>query len=223
MLQSIPREDTFLHKGLRAKLVDELVKLGIKDAAVIAAIQKIPRHFFLEPGFERYAYENRAFTILANQTISHPYTVAFQTELLAIKKFDKVLEVGTGSAYQTCVLAELGAQVFSIERQKELYDYANHFFYLKKYGTIKRFYGDGFAGLPTYGPFDKIIITAGAPKIPEQLVAQLKIGGIMIIPLGENEQQQMLRLTKLEDGSLQEEHFGSFSFVPMLEGKNDKR
>lgn len=223
MLQSIPREDTFLHKGLRTKLVDELVKLGIKDAAVIAAIQKIPRHFFLEPGFERYAYENRAFTILANQTISHPYTVAFQTELLAIKKFDKVLEVGTGSAYQSCVLAELGAQVFSIERQKELYDYANHFFYLKKYGTIKRFYGDGFAGLPTYGPFDKIIITAGAPKIPEQLVAQLKTGGIMIIPLGENEQQQMLRLTKLEDGSLKEEHYGSFSFVPMLEGKNDKR
>jgi protein-L-isoaspartate(D-aspartate) O-methyltransferase len=223
MLQSIPREDTFLHKGLRTKLVDELVKLGIKDAAVIAAIQKIPRHFFLEPGFERYAYENRAFTILANQTISHPYTVAFQTELLAVKKFDKVLEVGTGSAYQTCVLAELGAQVFSIERQKELYDYANHFFYLKKYGTIKRFYGDGFAGLPTYGPFDKIIITAGAPKIPDQLVAQLKIGGIMIIPLGENEQQQMLRLTKLEDGSLKEEHYGSFSFVPMLEGKNDKR
>ena len=222
MLQSIPREDTFLHKGLRAKLVDELVKLGIKDAAVIAAIQKIPRHFFLEPGFERYAYENRAFTILANQTISHPYTVAFQTELLAIKKFDKVLEVGTGSAYQTCVLAELGAQVFSIERQKELYDYANHFFYLKKYGTIKRFYGDGFAGLPTYGPFDKIIITAGAPKIPEQLITQLKPGGIMIIPLGENEQQQMLRITKLEDGSLREEQFGSFSFVPMLEGKNDK-
>ena len=223
MLQAIPREDTFLHKGLRTKLVDELVKLGIKDAAVIAAIQKIPRHFFLEPGFERYAYENRAVTILANQTISHPYTVAFQTELLAIKKFDKVLEVGTGSAYQSCVLAELGAQVFSIERQKELYDYANHFFYLKKYVTIKRFYGDGFAGLPTYGPFDKIIITAGAPKIPEQLVAQLKTGGIMIIPLGENEQQQMLRLTKLEDGSLKEEHYGSFSFVPMLEGKNDKR
>jgi len=178
--------------------------------------------FFLEPGFERYAYENRAFTILANQTISHPYTVAFQTELLAIKKYDKVLEVGTGSAYQSCVLAELGAQVFTIERQKELYDYANHFFYLKKYGTIKRFYGDGFAGLPTYGPFDKIIITAGAPKIPEQLITQLKPGGIMIIPLGENEQQQMLRITKLEDGSLREEQFGSFSFVPMLEGRNDK-
>lgn len=222
MLQAIPREDTFLHKGLRTKLVNELINLGIKDAAVIAAIQNIPRHFFLEPGFERYAYENRAFTILANQTISHPYTVAFQTELLAIKKYDKVLEVGTGSAYQSCVLAELGAQVFTIERQKELYDYANHFFYLKKYGTIKRFYGDGFAGLPTYGPFDKIIITAGAPKIPEQLIAQLKPGGIMIIPLGENEQQQMLRITKLEDGSLREEQFGSFSFVPMLEGKNDK-
>jgi protein-L-isoaspartate(D-aspartate) O-methyltransferase len=222
MLQAIPREDTFLHKGLRTKLVNELINLGIKDASVIAAIQNIPRHFFLEPGFERYAYENRAFTILANQTISHPYTVALQTELLAIKKYDKVLEVGTGSAYQSCVLAELGAQVFTIERQKELYDYANHFFYLKKYGTIKRFYGDGFAGLPTYGPFDKIIITAGAPKIPEQLITQLKPGGIMIIPLGENEQQQMLRITKLEDGSLREEQFGSFSFVPMLEGKNDK-
>jgi len=205
MLQAIPREDTFLHKGLRTKLVNELINLGIKDASVIAAIQNIPRHFFLEPGFERYAYENRAFTILANQTISHPYTVAFQTELLAIKKYDKVLEVGTGSAYQSCVLAELGAQVFTIERQKELYDYANHFFYLKKYGTIKRFYGDGFAGLPTYG-----------------LITQLKPGGIMIIPLGENEQQQMLRITKLEDGSLREEQFGSFSFVPMLEGKNDK-
>ena len=177
MLQAIPREDTFLHKGLRTKLVNELINLGIKDASVIAAIQNIPRHFFLEPGFERYAYENRAFTILANQTISHPYTVAFQTELLAIKKYDKVLEVGTGSGYQAAVLCELGANVYSIERQGELYKKAVNFLPSINYYPKKIIYGDGYKGLEEEAPFDSIIVTAGAPFVPKTLLNQLKIGG----------------------------------------------
>ena len=223
MLQAIPREDTFLHKGLRTKLVNELINLGIKDASVIAAIQNIPRHFFLEPGFERYAYENRAFTILANQTISHPYTVAFQTELLAIKKYDKVLEVGTGSAYQSCVLAELGAQVFTIERQKQLFDLTPFYIFKQQYPDIHFSFGDGFEGLPELAPFDKILITAAAPMVPEKLWAQLKVNGKMIIPLDEEgAEQRMLRLTKKKDGKEKRESFEAFSFVPMLEGKTSK-
>lgn len=220
MLHSKTREDSYLHKGLRKQLIDVLREKGITSEPVLNAINNIPRHFFLDPAFERIAYEDRAFPIVADQTISQPYTVAFQSQLLEIKKFDKVLEIGTGSAYQACVLAELGAQVYSIERQKELYDYIGKFFFLRKYPNIRRFYGDGFKGLPSYGPFDKVIITAAAPHIPEELVKQMKTGGYMVIPLGEGEGQKMMRLTKQEDGSLKEEQFGDFSFVPMLQGKS---
>ncbi|MDI9319621.1 MAG: protein-L-isoaspartate(D-aspartate) O-methyltransferase [Phycisphaerales bacterium] len=220
MLQSKPQEDTYLHKGLRAKLVDTLRQKGIKDEKVLAAINTVPRHFFLDTAFERIAYEDRAFQIVAQQTISHPYTVAFQTELLDVKKFDKVLEVGTGSSYQSCILAELGARVFSVERQRALYDFVNQFFFIKKYATIKRFYGDGYAGLSSYAPFDKIIVTAGAPFVPEKLIEQLKPGGIFVIPVGDDSGQKMLKITKGIDHKITTEELGDFDFVPMLEGKN---
>src|SRR5690606_2742369 len=200
MLQSIVRQDTFTHKGLRKQLLDELVKKGISDTQVISAMDRVPRHFFLDPAFERYAYEDRAFSIAAGQTISHPYTVAYQTQMLDIKPFDKILEVGTGSAYQACVLAEMGARVFTIERQKELFEFNNHFFFLEKYHNIKRFYGDGFKGLPGYAPFDKAIITAGAPYIPMEILNQLKVGGVMIIPINTDDQQiqVMTKITKTQ-------------------------
>jgi protein-L-isoaspartate(D-aspartate) O-methyltransferase len=220
MLQSNPQEDSYLHKGMRKQLVETLRKKGIKAENVLTAINTVPRHFFLDTAFERIAYEDRAFEILAKQTISHPYTVAFQTELLEIKKFDKVLEVGTGSAYQSCVLAELGAQVFTIERQRELFNFVDKFSYIKRYARIKRFYGDGYAGLPTYGPFDKIIVTAGAPFIPDALIEQLKPGGIFVIPVGDDSGQKMLKITKQIDLKLITEELGSFEFVPMLEGRN---
>lgn len=222
MLHSLPKEDNYLHKGLRKQLVQTLRQKGIKDERVLAAIEAIPRHFFLDPAFERQAYEDRAFPIAAGQTISQPYTVAFQTQLLELKKFDKVLEIGTGSAYQATVLGELGVSLYTIERQKELYDYVGKFFFLSKYPNIRRFYGDGFEGLPSFAPFDKIIITCGAPFIPPKLLAQLKPGGIMVIPVGEDGKQKMLRVTKNADGSIKEEVTGDFSFVPMLEGKNGK-
>lgn len=214
-----PIEDTYRHKGLRKKLVDTVRSKGITDETVLEAINKIPRHFFLDSAFDELAYEDRAFPIGEGQTISQPYTVAYQTQLLAIKKFDKVLEVGTGSAYQACVLAEVGAMVYTIERQKKLYDANKNFQHLKKYPSIKFFYGDGYEGLPTYGPFDKVIITAAAPEIPPKLIEQLKPGGMMVIPLGAGDVQQMMRITKLENGALKEEVFDHFSFVPMIEGK----
>lgn len=222
MLHSLPKDDNYLHKGLRKQLVQILRQKGIKDERVLAAIEAIPRHFFLDPAFERQAYEDRAFPIAAGQTISQPYTVAFQTQLLELKKFDKVLEIGTGSAYQATVLGELGVSLYTIERQKELYDYVGKFFFLSKYPNIRRFYGDGFEGLPSFAPFDKIIITCGAPFIPPKLLAQLKPGGIMVIPVGEDGKQKMLRVKKNADGSITEEVTGDFSFVPMLGGKNGK-
>lgn len=222
MLHSKPKEDNYLHKGLRKQLVQSLREKGIQDERVLAAIEAIPRHFFLDPAFERQAYEDRAFPITAGQTISQPYTVAYQTQLLEIKKFDKVLEIGTGSAYQACVLAELGVSLFTIERQKALYDYVGQFFFIKHYPNIKRFYGDGYEGLPSYAPFDKILVTAAAPFIPPKLVEQLKPGGIMIIPVGDEVGQKMLRITKDVDGTTHIEERGDFSFVPMLSGKNNK-
>ncbi len=220
MLQSKPKEDTYLHKGMRKQLVQSLRDKKIYDERVLAAIDAVPRHFFLDTAFERQAYEDRAFPIVADQTISMPYTVAFQTQLLEIKKFDKVLEIGTGSAYQACVLAELGVLLYTIERQKALYDHVGKFFFLSKYPNIKRFYGDGYEGLPSYGPFDKIIVTAAAPFIPPKLIEQLKPGGIFVIPVGEGSAQKMLRLTKDAQGNIKEETTGDFSFVPMLQGKN---
>jgi protein-L-isoaspartate(D-aspartate) O-methyltransferase len=214
-----PTEDTYRHKGLRKKLTDGIRKKGITDERILDAIYKIPRHFFLDSAFDDVAYEDRAFPIGEGQTISQPYTVAYQTLLLQIKPFEKVLEIGTGSVYQACVLAELGAQVYTIERQKKLFDLNKEFPYLKKYPNIKFFYGDGYEGLPTYAPFDKILITAAAPEIPPKLIEQLKTGGTMVLPLGAGEVQQMKRVTKLERGAIKEEVFDNFSFVPMMEGK----
>ncbi|HSC39056.1 MAG TPA: protein-L-isoaspartate O-methyltransferase, partial [Chitinophagaceae bacterium] len=170
--------------------------------------------------FDEVAYEDRAFPIAQKQTISQPYTVAYQSQLLEVKPFDKVLEIGTGSAYQASVLAELGAQVYTIERQKQLFDNNKQFAWLKKYPNIKLFYGDGYEGLPTYGPFDKAIVTAAAPAVPPKLIEQLKTGGRLVIPVGEGAVQRMLRLTKKADGTVAREEFDNFSFVPMLEGKN---
>jgi protein-L-isoaspartate(D-aspartate) O-methyltransferase len=214
-----PTEDTYRHKGLRKKLTDGIRTKGITDDRVLNAINNIPRHFFLDSAFDEAAYEDKAFPIGEGQTISQPYTVAYQSQLLEVKNFDKVLEIGTGSAYQACVLADMGAQVFTIERQKKLFDSNKTFQFLKKYPTIKFFYGDGYEGLPTFAPFDKIIITAAAPEIPQKLIDQLKPGGMMVLPLGSGEVQRMMRITKLESGALKEEVFDQFSFVPMVEGK----
>jgi protein-L-isoaspartate(D-aspartate) O-methyltransferase len=214
-----PTEDTYRHKGLRKKLVDVIKAKGITDEKVLEAINKIPRHYFLDSAFDEKAYEDIAFPIGEGQTISQPYTVAYQSQLLEVKPFMKILEIGTGSAYQAVVLAELGAQVYTIERQKKLFDANKKFSFLKKYHSIKFFYGDGFEGLPTYAPFDRVIITAAAPEIPQKLIQQLKPGGMMVIPLGAGDVQQMMRITKLENGALKEEVFENFSFVPMLGGK----
>ena len=214
-----PTEDTYRHKGLRKKLTEGIRKKGITDERILEAINKIPRHFFLDSAFDDVAYEDRAFPIGEGQTISQPYTVAYQTYLLQVRSFDKVLEIGTGSVYQACVLAELGAQVYTTERQKKLFDTTKEFAFLKKYPNIKFFYGDGYEGLPTYAPFDKILITAAAPEIPPKLLEQLKAGGMMVLPLGAGEVQQMKRVTKLENGVIREEVFDHFSFVPMVEGK----
>ena len=213
-------EDTYQHKGLRRQLINVLKEKGITDERVLDAINTIPRHFFLDSAFDKIAYEDRAFPIAADQTISQPYTVAYQTQLLQIKKLDKVLEIGTGSVYQATVLAELGAWVYTIERQKKLYEAQKNYYFRNKYPNIKFFYGDGFEGLPTYAPFDKVIITAAAPFIPPKLVQQLKVGGMMVIPVDEGDAQRMLRLTKQTDGTMLEESFEQFSFVPMLKGKN---
>jgi protein-L-isoaspartate(D-aspartate) O-methyltransferase len=214
-----PTEDTYRHKGLRKKLVQTIIAKGITDERVLDAILAVPRHYFLDSAFDEKAYEDIAFPIGEGQTISQPYTVAYQSQLLELKPFQKVLEIGTGSAYQAVVLAELGAQVYTIERQKKLFDTNKTFSFLKKYHSIKFFYGDGFEGLPTYGPFDRVIITAAAPEIPQKLIQQLKPGGMMVIPLGAGDVQQMMRITKLENGALKEEVFENFSFVPMLGGK----
>ncbi|HNR15506.1 MAG TPA: protein-L-isoaspartate(D-aspartate) O-methyltransferase [Chitinophagaceae bacterium] len=214
-----PTEDTYRHKGLRKKLVQGIQAKGITDERVLDAILEVPRHFFLDSAFDEVAYEDRAFPIGEGQTISQPYTVAYQSQLLEIKRFEKVLEIGTGSAYQAVVLAEMGVQVYTIERQKNLFEANKKFELLKKYPTIKFFYGDGYEGLPTYAPFDKVIITAAAPDIPQKPIDQLKIGGMMVIPVGAGDVQQMKRITKLENGVLKEEVFDRFSFVPMLGGK----
>jgi protein-L-isoaspartate(D-aspartate) O-methyltransferase len=213
-------EDTYRHKGLRKKLIDSLRDKGITDDNVLNAMMNIPRHFFLDTALEHIAYQDRAFPIGEGQTISQPYTVAFQTQLLEITPFQKVLEIGTGSAYQAMVLAEMGATVFTIERQKKLFDLNKSFILRNKYHSIKFFYGDGFEGLPTFAPFDKVIITAAAPFIPPKLIEQLKSGGKMVIPVDDSGSQKMMRITKNADGTLDEETFSDFSFVPMLKGRS---
>ncbi|MEO6905200.1 MAG: protein-L-isoaspartate(D-aspartate) O-methyltransferase [Ginsengibacter sp.] len=213
-------EDSYRHKGLRKKLIDSIRDKGITDKNVLAAMMKIPRHFFLDTALEQIAYQDRAFPIAEGQTISQPYTVAYQTQLLEVSPHQKILEIGTGSAYQAMVLADMGASVFTIERQRKLFDQNKTFVLRSKYPNIKFFYGDGFEGLPTFAPFDKIIITAAAPFIPPKLIDQLKVGGKMVIPVEDNGRQKMMRITKNEDGALDEETFSDFSFVPMLKGRS---
>ena len=212
-------EDTYRHKGLRKKLVDSIRDKGITDERVLKALEDLPRHFFMDSAFDEKAYEDKAFPIGEGQTISQPYTVAYQTQLLQVRSFEKVLEIGTGSAYQAAILAAMGALVYTIERQKKLFDLNRQFSFLKKYPNIKLFYGDGYEGLPTYAPFDKVLITAAAPTIPPKLMDQLKPEGMMVVPVGEGEIQRLMRITKLHSGSIREEVFDNFSFVPMLEGK----
>lgn len=211
-------EDTYRHKGLRKKLVEALREKGIHDDNVLQAIENVPRHYFLDSALDNIAYEDRPFPIGEGQTISQPFTVAYQTELLQVKPKEKVLEVGTGSMYQAVVLAEMGVQVFTVERQKALFDKLKNFKLKAKYPQLKTFYGDGFEGLPTYAPFDKVLITAAAPYIPPRLLDQLKTGGVMVVPVTEGDAQRMRRITKLSDGTFQEESFQMFSFVPMLKG-----
>ena len=207
--------DSYRHKGMRKQLVSELEQKGIKDKRVLESIMNVPRHFFLDAVFTEQAYSNMAFQIGAGQTISHPYTVAFQTELLELKKGDKVLEIGTGSGFQTSILCEMGAKVFSIERQRELYLKANQI--VPKLGfTAKLKYGDGYMGWPSSAPFDKIIVTCGAPYITNELVNQLKPKGRLVIPIGAGKDQEMLLIVKEEDGSITKSQLGVFSFVPML-------
>lgn len=210
--------DTFRHKGLRKKLVEVVRQKGITDENVLNAMEIVPRHWFFDSGFLEFAYEDKAFPIGAGQTISQPYTVAFQTQLLQVKKGDKILEVGTGSGYQASILYQMGAKVFSIERQKALYSKSK--IMLPEAGfMIKVFFGDGYKGLPSFAPFDKIIVTAGAPFIPEQLTAQLKPGGILVIPVNESDAQTMTTVTKLADGTLETMQHGRFRFVPLLGDK----
>jgi protein-L-isoaspartate(D-aspartate) O-methyltransferase len=213
-------EDSYQHKGLRKKLMDLLREKGISDEKVLQAMNNIPRHYFLDSAFDKIAYEDRAFPISEGQTISQPYTVAYQTQLLQVKPNDKILEIGTGSIYQATVLAEIGARVFTIERQKKLFEKTKQFIFKNQYPNLKFFYGDGYEGLPTYASFDKVIITAAAPFIPPKLIEQLKAGGKMVIPVDEDLHQRMLRITKNEDGTISEEAFENFSFVPMLTGRN---
>lgn len=211
--------DDFKHRGRRKMLVDLLRSKGIEDEKVLEAINLVPRHLFLDSAFVEYAYKDEAFPIAAGQTISHPFTVAFQTQLLDIHPNEKVLEIGTGSGYQTAVLVALGAEIFTVERQKDLFDFSK--IMLKKINFEPRFqtYGDGYKGLPSFAPFDKIIVTAGAPEIPNELLNQLNIGGVMVIPVGE-ESQQMLVIIKLAENKYEHYEFGNFKFVPMLESRN---
>lgn len=207
------------HQGKRKLLVETLIKKGIKDSAVLSAINSIPRHLFLDSSFENHAYQDKAFPIGASQTISHPFTVAFQTELMQIKKGDKVLEIGTGSGYQTAVLCTLGAKVFSIERQQELFKSTQKLLPKLNYRPKRLIFGDGYKGLPEEAPFQSIIVTAGAPFVPKALLSQVAIGGRLVIPVG-NDPQIMHLYIRTDEKTFQKQEFGEFRFVPMLADKN---
>lgn len=211
--------DDFKHKGLRKKLIDSIRSKGISDEAVLEAMDRVPRHLFMDSSFINFSYTDKAFPIAAGQTISQPYTVAFQTELLEVQRHQKVLEVGTGSGYQTAVLLELGARVYTIERQRQLFLEAQ-----KTLGPLNYkptyFYGDGYEGLPAYAPFDRILITAAAPEIPRRLLDQLTIGGILVVPEGDRSGQKMVRMIRQSETEFDRSEHGYFSFVPLLRGKN---
>jgi protein-L-isoaspartate(D-aspartate) O-methyltransferase len=212
-------KDTFKHQGLRQQLVAVLKDKGITNTAVLAAIGRIPRHLFMDSSFLDHAYQDKAFPIAADQTISQPYTVAFQTELMQVKRGDKVLEIGTGSGYQTAVLCELGAKVYSIERQQELFKITSRFLPKLGYRAKKLIFGDGYKGLKTEAPFTSIIVTAGAPFVPNPLLAQLEIGGRLVIPVGDKVQTMTLFVRK-GPKDFEKTEFGEFRFVPLLEDKN---
>ncbi len=215
-------QDSFVHKGKRKILVDYLrTKTRISDEKVLKAINEVPRHLFLESIFEDFAYEDRAFPIAANQTISHPSTVAEQTELLEVNEKEKILEIGTGSGYQAAVLVAMNAWVYTVERQKDLFDFSQK--KLRELHLRPKFqsFGDGFAGLPTFAPFDKIIVTCGAESLPTELLKQLKIGGKMVIPMGKTDEQILYRFTKISETEFEKEEFGVYKFVPML-GRTNK-
>jgi protein-L-isoaspartate(D-aspartate) O-methyltransferase len=208
-------EDTYLHKGKRKALVAELRKKGIDNEQVLEAINTLPRHFFFDTALISHAYEDKAFPIGEGQTISQPYTVAFQSSLLAVSPGDKILEIGTGSGYQASILHLLGAQVVSIEYQQKLFDHTRRF--LERLGIqLQLFYGDGTGGVPALAPYDKIIVTAGAPVVPEALIQQLKIGGILVIPVGDRSKQSMVKITKKSATEIHKEEFEGFAFVPLL-------
>lgn len=210
--------DTYRHKGLRNNLAALVKGKGITDQRIIDAIAKVPRHLFLDSSFVEFAYDDKPFPIGSGQTISQPYTVAFQTQLLEIKKGDKVLEIGTGSGYQACILVELGAKVFSIERHHSLYTKTKAFLTTMGYNA-RLFYGDGFKGQPAHAPFDKILITAAPPEVPRELLKQLKVGGILVMPLGAGEMQVMTKIIKFDENLYKTEEHGAFRFVPMLQNK----
>ncbi|MCR9102822.1 MAG: protein-L-isoaspartate(D-aspartate) O-methyltransferase [bacterium] len=212
--------DTYRHKGMRRKLVEQLSAKGIRDEQILNAIGTLPRHFFLDKAFEEWAYQDKPFPIGNEQTISQPYTVAYQTSLLQVKKRDKILEIGTGSGYQAGILAMLGARVYTIERQELLHHRAKKLLDQLQLGNIRCYLRDGYKGLPEFAPFDKILVTAGAPEIPEPLLLQLKVGGQLVIPVGEKA-QKMLRITRLNKaGDVETEKFADFKFVPFLKGIN---
>lgn len=208
-------EDSYRHKGQRKELVKIIRQKGIKDEAVLNAINTLPRHFFFDSALDSHAYEDKAFPIGEGQTISQPYTVAFQTELLNIKPGDKVLEIGTGSGYQGAILHLLGADVHTIEYQKKLFERTKKF--MSKLGIHLHFYfGDGSKGIPEHAPYDKILVTAGAPVVPNSLLKQLKVGGILVIPVGDRRTQKMMKLTKITETKIEQEEFDNFAFVPLL-------
>jgi len=215
----VNRVDEYRHKGMRRRLADELVELGITNNEVLDAFRKIPRHFFIDSTFEQHAYSNKAFPIASGQTISQPHTVALQTELLGCSSGDQVLEIGTGSGFQCAVLCEMGMKVHSIERQKELYDNAGPL--LKELGYKPfLYYGDGYKGKEVFAPYDGIIVTCGAPFIPQALIDQLKVGGTLVIPVGETDKQRMLTVKKIAENELEKVDHGNAAFVPMLESKS---
>lgn len=225
MFYKVSTEDEYLFRGKRRRLVEQLKLKGIKNEKVLAAIEKVPRHLFFDnttarPALLDHAYSDKALPIGAGQTISHPYTVAFQTEMLEIIPGEKVLEIGTGCGYQTAVLIEMGAKVYSIERQKTLFDKTKLFLPHIGYSSARVIYGDGYKGLPQFAPFDKIIVTAGAPYIPNDLLEQLKVNGVMMIPIGEGESQEMIWLKKKSATGFDKKTLGSFKFVPLLQNKS---